>query len=108
MNPIFRSLAIVSFGVLSSRDGVSAGPAGASSGIELWARGTGATVGDDTPRDGVMKRLDPFLARGMTVRSKEPIELGVFPSLPKRDAQADRRPRWCSETERKESNHDTR
>lgn len=41
---------------------------------------------------GVMKRLDPFLARGMAVRSKEPIQVGVFPGLPKRNARADARP----------------
>ncbi|MES1205380.1 MAG: c-type cytochrome [Pseudomonadota bacterium] len=39
-----------------------------------------------------MRRLDPFVARGMGAKSKDPIQIGVFPGIPKRNARADARP----------------
>ncbi len=39
-----------------------------------------------------MSRLDPFIARGMGVEAKDPIQVGAFPSIPKQDARADARP----------------
>lgn len=40
----------------------------------------------------IMKRLSPFLARGMALHRNEAIATGQFPSLPKRLARADARP----------------
>ena len=42
--------------------------------------------------DAVMKRLDPLIARGMGAKAKDPIQIGVFPGIPKRNARADARP----------------
>jgi mono/diheme cytochrome c family protein len=39
-----------------------------------------------------MRRLEPFVARGMGARSKDPIQIGVFPGIPKPNARADARP----------------
>lgn len=40
----------------------------------------------------VMRRLAPFLARGMAGGSHEQMRIGVFPSISKQDARADARP----------------
>lgn len=39
-----------------------------------------------------MKRLSPFLARGMAPQRNQPVAIGQFPQLPKRFARADARP----------------
>ena len=39
-----------------------------------------------------MKRLAPFVARGMAAAPNQPMQIGVFPSIPKKDARADARP----------------
>ena len=40
----------------------------------------------------VMKRLDPFIVRGMRMRAGDPFSKGTFPALPKNDARTDGRP----------------
>jgi mono/diheme cytochrome c family protein len=39
-----------------------------------------------------MKRLSPFVARGMALRKGEPVAIGQFPQLPKRFERTDARP----------------
>lgn len=146
-------LAVVVFGRAAA-----AAPPGQGNVVELWARGTAAQVGDDTPRArtqtvdldtlplvnasrfdaqysqsriyrglplelvldrfprepaldlailhfangmavplpfrdaAAMKRLSPFIARGMAPRRNDPIAIGQFPQLAKRYVRADARP----------------